>query len=121
MVWAPDSGSAPAAPHGPEQLPDLGERLPASALDQRRGLDRALRVLLEHLPRARGLDHHHAEVVREHVVQLAGDPAALERYGRRSSSSCACCARSAFSDSSRASRVWLRIVRPQATERSRRT
>ena len=64
-----------------EQPPHLGERLAARALDLRRGGDRALRVALEDPPRAAGLHDHHADAVRDDVVHLARDPAALVGRG----------------------------------------
>ena len=60
-----------------EQVAHLAQRLAAGALDQRRGLDRALRVAGEDAPRAAGLDDHHRDAVGDDVVHLARDPAAL--------------------------------------------
>ena len=60
-----------------EQRAHLGERLAPGALDQLGGGDRARRVALEDPPRAAGLDDHHRDRVRDDVVHLARDPAAL--------------------------------------------
>ena len=60
-----------------EQYVHLGQRVGAGDADARRRLLRPLRVAGEDPPRAAGLHDHHADAVRDHVVHLARDPAAL--------------------------------------------
>ena len=55
----------------------LGERVGAGAADARRGLLGAPRIGGEDPAGAAGLDDHHADAVRDDVVHLARDPAAL--------------------------------------------
>ena len=77
---APDSGSAPPPRRtGPNRC-----RISASASRPVRSISAAASTARSGFfsstwRAARGLDHHHAQVVREHVVQLARDAAALER------------------------------------------
>ena len=60
-----------------EQRPHLGERLAPGALDQLGGRDRAGRIALQDPARAAGLHDHHRDGVRDDVVHLTRDPAAL--------------------------------------------
>ena len=110
---APESGSPVAAAHRAEQVPELGQRLAAGALDQAGRLDGPLRVLLEHLARAAPPGPpSRSGCARARRAARARCGCARAAMARRSSSSRACCARSAFSASSRASSVWLRSVLP---------
>jgi hypothetical protein len=56
-----------------EQAPQLGERVATRRLDRCERLPRTGRVGAEHLPPTGCLEHHHADVVRDHVVELACD------------------------------------------------
>ena len=60
-----------------ERAAHLVQRVAARALDRLERLARALGVAVEHPPRALGLRDHHADAVRDDVVQLARDPRAL--------------------------------------------
>jgi len=60
-----------------EQPAHLRERLPSGAGDRGQRLPRLLRRRLERERGPIGLYHHHAHVVRDDVVQFAGDPGAL--------------------------------------------
>ena len=62
-----------AVAHRSEQAPQLCQGLAPGALDQLGHLGRLLRALLHDPPGPAGLHHHHAQVVGEHVVQLARD------------------------------------------------
>ena len=62
-----------------EQPAHLCERLPPGTGNRAQRLDRAAGLSLEREPRRAGLDRHHADRVRDHVVQLAGDSQALGR------------------------------------------
>ena len=70
-----------AGRHQAQHTPHLGQRLPADLLDRQQRLALAALLLPEQPPHARRLHHHHRDGVRDHVVQLAGDPRAL--VGRR--------------------------------------
>jgi hypothetical protein len=61
----------------PQQAPQLGERLAAGRLDGVEGLTGLVGLQREHPPAAARLDHHHADAVRDDVVQLTRDPRAL--------------------------------------------
>ena len=63
--------------HDPEQPPHLRERLAPCLLDRHQGLSLSLLLGLEQPADGARLDRHHADRVREHVVQLAGDPVPL--------------------------------------------
>ena len=69
-----------AAQHA-EQPAQLGQRLAAGVLDDRERRLGALRVALRHPPRGARLHGHRAERVRDHVVEVAGDPRALLERG----------------------------------------
>jgi len=61
----------------PQQTPQLGERLTAGRLDRVEGLAGLVGVQGQHPPAAPRLDHHHADPVRDDVVQLTRDPRAF--------------------------------------------
>ena len=60
-----------------EHAPHLGQRLASDPLDHEERLALALLVRRQEPPHSRGLHDHHADRVRDHVVQLAGDPRSL--------------------------------------------
>ena len=60
-----------------EQQPHLGERPASRVLDRANRLQRPLGIGAQYLLGGAGLDDHHSERVGDHVVQLAGDAAAL--------------------------------------------
>ena len=64
-----------------EQVAHLGHRLPSGRADLGEGLPGLFRRGVEDVPAAVGLRHHDAEIVRDHVMQLPGDPGALVRGG----------------------------------------
>ena len=64
-----------------EQPAHLGEGLAAGGGDGGQRLPGPVRVGAERIRGAVGLHHHDADVVRDHVVQLAGDPGPLGRGG----------------------------------------
>src|SRR5690606_10620286 len=64
----------------PEELLQLTDRLAAGALDATEGLLRDVRVASEGPPGGAGLDPDEAHRVRDHVVELAGDPEALVEH-----------------------------------------
>ena len=61
-----------------EQPPQLGQRLAAGRLDRRRAPRARARDASRTRPAGSRLHHHHAHVVRDHVVQLARDPRPLQ-------------------------------------------
>ena len=61
----------------PDQAAHLGEGAAADLLDRLEHLARRAVVLAEDAPFRARLDDHHRHVVRDHVVELAGDPRAL--------------------------------------------
>ena len=77
---APAGLLIPGAQHA-EQPPHLGQRLPPGLRDRGQRLPGPLRLGAQRVARAVGLHHHHADVVRDHVVQLTGDPGPLGRGG----------------------------------------
>ncbi len=60
-----------------EQAPQLRDRLAGGVLDRAKRLPRPFGIGVQHLLRRRGLHTHQADAVRDHVVELAGDPRAL--------------------------------------------
>ena len=76
-VAEPRTGGAAltAAPKGAHEPAQVAERLTASALDGPQRSIRLLRVGSGDRPCPAGLDHHHAQAVRDHVMQLARHPA----------------------------------------------
>jgi hypothetical protein len=84
LVQAGQRGQAgplvPGAQHA-EQAAHLGERLAPGVRDRGQRLGHPIRVGAQHVARPVGLHHHHADVVRDHVVQLAGDPGPLGGRG----------------------------------------
>jgi hypothetical protein len=71
-------GVAPfALPKRAEEGPHLGDRLPRRGLDRRERCRRSWRIHVEDAPRCAGLDTHDGNVMRDDIVQLAGDPEAL--------------------------------------------
>ena len=67
---------------GCAQPGQLGERLGRQALDQLEAVRRAARVALRQRLGPAGLDRDHADVVRDGVVQVAGDARPLAGHGR---------------------------------------
>ena len=67
---------AVAAQH-PEQPAHLDQGLAAGGGDRLEGPGRPARVALARHRAGLGLDHHHADVVGDHVVELAGDAGPL--------------------------------------------
>ena len=65
----------------PEQAAHLRQGLTAGAADLGQGLARLRGCGIKSVGAPVGLRHHDAEVVRDHVVQLAGDTGALGRGG----------------------------------------
>src|SRR5204863_3651013 len=59
-----------------EQPAQLDQRLTTARLDRAESAARLLRVVKQARPGLR-LHDHHAHAVRDHVVELAGDPPAL--------------------------------------------
>ena len=94
--------SAAAAPSGalsstPSRMSiSASASVPAARMRARRLLG-ALRVAREDAPRAARLHDHHADAVRDHVVHLARDPAALARP----TASCASCSRRSAASAAR--------------------
>ena len=66
-----------AVAHQPEQAAQLAERLAPAALDLGERRDRVVGLGVEDAARGAGLHDHHRDRVRDDVVQLARDPAAL--------------------------------------------
>ena len=101
------------APHGAEEVAQLRHRLAAGARDhvrRPRSPDRDRRR-----PGGRAAEAWTTITLRSCASTSCSSRATRRRsaaMARRSSSSRSCSARSAFSASSRASRVWLRIIRP---------
>ncbi len=60
-----------------EQPAHLGERLAARALDRPQRSLGTLRLAIHHRPCGAGLNHHHRDAVRDHVVELTRDPRPL--------------------------------------------
>jgi len=73
-----------AAQHA-EQAPHLGQRAAAGALDRLEHLARRGVLIAQPAPFGAGLQHHHRDVMGDHVVQLARDPRPLldHRLARR--------------------------------------
>ncbi len=65
---------------GAEHAPEPGERLPAGVLDDTEGPAGALRLGVDDAFGGPGLDRDDADAVRDHVVQLAGDPQPFGRH-----------------------------------------
>ena len=65
----------------PEHPAHVGQREAPGGRDRLEGRPRLVGSLLDDPQRATGLDHDHAHVVRDDVVQLAGDPLALVADG----------------------------------------
>ena len=73
-------GAVPSADlDQPQEPAGLAERGPARALHLAHGRGRRDGIDIDELRGQRRLHDHHAEGVREHVVELAGDPLALRR------------------------------------------
>ena len=64
-----------------DHAPHLGHRVAPGALHREQRVALATLVLAEHAPDGAGLDGHHRHGVRDHVVELAGDPPALLEHG----------------------------------------
>ena len=65
----------------PEHPAHVGQREAPGGRDRLEGRPGLVRALVDDAQRAARLDHDHAHVVRDHVVQLAGDPLALVADG----------------------------------------
>jgi len=65
-----------------QHAPEFHQGVPASPLDHLENVARLLMLRAEHLPFGPSLNHHHAHRVRDHVVELAGDPRSLEGDGQ---------------------------------------
>jgi hypothetical protein len=63
-----------------EQRPHLVDCLPAGDRDHLQRVPHVRLLAVQHPGRGPGLEHDHRHVVRHHVVQLAGDPAPLDRH-----------------------------------------
>jgi hypothetical protein len=72
-------GGLVVGPQYAEQPPHLGQRLSAGGRDRGQRLPGPLRLAGQRVAGPVRLDHHHADVVRHHVVQFAGDPGPLGR------------------------------------------
>src|SRR4051794_35733650 len=66
--------------HDADEAAHVGQRLVAGLLDDQQRLARAAGVRVEQQPRGSALDGHDGHAVRDHVVQVAGDPGALGRH-----------------------------------------
>ena len=62
-----------SVPQQPEQPAHLRQRLLPGALDRIEGLARLPGIALEHPTSTAGLKDDHADRVRDHIVELAGD------------------------------------------------
>ena len=75
------AGTAVIAAQHAEHAAHLGQRLPPGAGDVAQRLPGPFRRAVQGVGRPVGLHDHHADVVRDHVVQFAGDPGPLGRRG----------------------------------------
>ena len=62
-----------------EQSAQLHERIPGCLLDVDQSAARGIRIGVPHCPRGPRLHAHGRDVVRDHIMQLAGDADAVER------------------------------------------
>ena len=74
-------GAVFVPPQHAQHAPHLRQRLPAGGGDRGQRLLGAVRVGAQRVGGAVRLDHHDADVVGDHVVELAGDPGPLRRRG----------------------------------------
>src|SRR4051794_22857604 len=65
--------------HDADQATHVGQRLVAGLLDDEQRLAGAAGGAVEQQPRGAALDGHNGHAVRDHVVQVAGDPGPLGR------------------------------------------
>ena len=75
-----EGGRAVVGPEHTEQRAHLIDRLPAGGGDHLQRIPHVRLLPVQDPCCAPGLDHHHRYVVRHHVVQLARDPAPLDRH-----------------------------------------